>query len=54
MTSEANEPTGQGTLLPRLGLIEDQPLEARAAAYVQLHDELRIRLEGGDVAATRG
>ena len=51
--SEVNEPTGQGAVLTRLGLIEDQPLETRAVAYVQLHDELRTRLEGGDVAANR-
>ena len=35
-------------LLSRLNLIEDQPLEARAAAFTQLHDELRSALEGGD------
>ena len=33
----------------RVSLIEDQPLEQRAAAYAQLHDQLRDRLEGGDV-----
>ncbi len=32
-----------------LSVIEDQPLEQRAAAYAQLHDQLRDRLEGGDV-----
>ena len=36
-------------LLSRLTVIEDQPLEARAAAYAQLHDELQVRLEGGDL-----
>ena len=35
-------------LLSRLLLIEDQPLESRAAAFAQLHDELQHRLEGGD------
>lgn len=35
-------------LLSRLNLIEDQPLEDRAAALAQLHDELRARLESGD------
>lgn len=38
-------------LVSRLAEIEAQPLEARASAYVQLHDELRDRLEGGDVPA---
>ncbi len=36
-------------LVSQLAVIEDLPLEARAAAYVQLHDELLDRLEGGDV-----
>lgn len=35
-------------LLSRLRVIEDQPLEARALAYAQVHDELHRRLEGGD------
>jgi hypothetical protein len=35
-------------LLPRLALIEDQPLEARAAAYAHLHDELRDALDAAD------
>jgi hypothetical protein len=39
------------TLLPRLRVIEDQPLESRAAAYTQLHDELQHILEGGDAPA---
>jgi hypothetical protein len=36
-------------LVPRLNLIEDQPLASRAEAYAQVHDELRDELEGGDV-----
>ncbi|GAA1446311.1 hypothetical protein [Leifsonia poae] len=36
-------------LVPRLKLIEDQPLATRAEAYAQMHDELRDVLEGGDV-----
>jgi hypothetical protein len=36
-------------LVPRLNLIEDQPLASRADAYAQVHDELREELEGGDV-----
>ncbi|WBU38856.1 hypothetical protein [Homoserinibacter sp. YIM 151385] len=35
-------------LLPRLRVIEDQVLGDRAAAYAQLHEELRSRLEAGD------
>ncbi|MGK2938213.1 MAG: hypothetical protein ACSLFR_10490 [Solirubrobacteraceae bacterium] len=38
-------------LLPRLRVIEDQPIESRAAAYAQLHDELQHILEGGDSTA---
>ena len=38
-------------LVSRLAAIEGQPLEARASAYVQVHDQLRERLEGGDVPA---
>jgi hypothetical protein len=36
-------------LVSRLIVIEEQPLAARAEAYVQVHDELRDRLEGSDV-----
>lgn len=38
-------------LLSRLRVIEDQPLEERAVAFVQLHDELHRRLEGSDSPA---
>ena len=41
-------------LVSRLTVIEDQPLEARAAAYAQLHDELQGRLEGGDSPRSAG
>jgi hypothetical protein len=41
-------------LVSRLELIEGQPLGERAAAFALLHDELRVRLEGGDGAATYG
>ncbi|GGE91304.1 hypothetical protein [Mycetocola zhadangensis] len=40
-------------LVPRLHLIEDQPLEARADAYAQLHEELRAQLEVGDKLSAR-
>ncbi|WP_439565344.1 hypothetical protein [Microcella sp.] len=41
-------------LLSRLALIDERPLESRAAAYRQLHDELRQQLEAtdGDTART--
>ncbi|MFF1877965.1 hypothetical protein [Leifsonia sp. NPDC058230] len=50
-TDGADETGGPGddALVPRLNLIEDQPLAARAEAYAQVHDELREQLEGGDV-----
>ena len=35
-------------MLSRLNLIEQQPLEHRAAAFALLHDELRATLEGKD------
>lgn len=43
--------TTDDALLSRLRLIEDQPLDARAASFAQVHDELRARLEGGDAPA---
>ena len=38
-------------LLSRLRLIEDQPLESRAVAFAQIHEELQTRLDSGDAAA---
>jgi hypothetical protein len=35
-------------MLSRIPLIEDQPLESRAAAYAQIHEELQAALEGAD------
>jgi hypothetical protein len=40
--------TDTDALLSRLRVIEDQPLESRAAAFAQINDELQARLEGGD------
>jgi hypothetical protein len=37
-------------LIARVRVIEDQPLEERAAAFAQLHDELRHALEGDATA----
>jgi hypothetical protein len=49
---ERNDETD--ALLSRLRLIEDQPLDARAAAFTQVHDELRAALEGGDSPGHHG
>ena len=35
-------------LVSQLRVIEDQPLDSRAAAFTQLHDRLQATLEGGD------
>lgn len=35
-------------LVARLRVIEDQPLETRAEALAQVHEELRALLEAGD------
>jgi hypothetical protein len=44
-------PAETDALLSRLKVIEDQPLESRAAAFTQLHEQLQHRLEGGDSPA---
>ena len=36
-------------LVSRLRVIEDQPLQTRAEALAQIHEELRAMLEAGDV-----
>lgn len=47
--NDETEPSAEAdALLSRLRLIEDQPLESRAAAFTQVHDELQHRLEGGE------
>lgn len=51
MTSEAPETEtarAVNDLASRLQSIGEQPLDERAASYVELHDSLRLRLEGGD------
>jgi hypothetical protein len=35
-------------LVTRLRVIEDQPLDTRAEALAQVHEELRAMLEAGD------
>jgi hypothetical protein len=49
-------PAGPGTdaLVSRLRVIEDQPLESRASAFAQIHDELQSALEGGDAPVRNG
>ena len=49
-STSSTPPTETDALLSRLLVIEEQPLESRAAAFTQLHDELQHRLEGGDPA----
>ena len=53
-TANQNQPSNvsrdeePSALLSRLRVIEDQPLDTRAEALAQLHDELRAQLESGD------
>jgi hypothetical protein len=42
------------SLVPRLKVIEEQPLEQRAAAFAQIHDRLQQTLEGSDLGGARG
>lgn len=50
--SDTETPVPQGeepsALVTRLRVIEDQPLDARAEALAQVHEELRAMLEAGD------
>jgi hypothetical protein len=39
-------------LRDELSRIEGEPLDSRAVAYTQLHDQLQIRLSGADVTGT--
>lgn len=50
-TQGADDSAGEtNALLSRLRLIEDQPLESRAIAFAQIHEELQSRLDSGDAA----
>jgi hypothetical protein len=53
---EGVPPAGPATdaLVSRLRVIEDQPLESRASAFAQIHDELQSALEGGDAPVRNG
>jgi hypothetical protein len=46
-TNDLNEDESDA-LLSRLNLIDDQPLEERAASFAQVHDQLQSALEGND------
>ena len=46
--------TAAAELLPRLRLIEEQPLDQRAAAFALLHDQLQVALDSADTARSRG
>jgi hypothetical protein len=48
VSDETSENGDTSALLSRLRLIQDQPLESRAAAFGQVYDELQTRLESGD------
>lgn len=48
------EGPGTDALVSRLRVIEDQPLENRASAFAQIHDELQSALEGGDAPVRNG
>jgi hypothetical protein len=53
-TSPVDDDLETNSLVSQLRVIEDQPLESRAAAFVQVHDRLQRRLEGGDAPTTHG
>ena len=48
---QAGAPDETNTLVSRLRVIEDQPLETRAVAFAQIYDELQGRLDSGDTAS---
>lgn len=55
MTMTDGEPSTEpdDALLSRLALISEQPIADRAAAFRQIHDELRQQLEATDGDAGR-
>lgn len=53
-TADTDSSNETDALLSRLRVIEDQPLDTRAAAFTQLYEKLQHRLEGGDSSATHG
>ena len=50
-TENADSSDETNALVSRLRLIEDQPLESRAVAFAQIHEELQSRLDSGDSAS---
>lgn len=53
MTDGEFAPDPDEAMLSRLALIDERPLADRAAAFRQLHDELRQQLEATDGDAGR-
>ena len=55
MLSDKKQATSDeaNALLSRLKVIEGQPLDQRAIAFAQLHDQLRLTLEGTDDTGSR-
>jgi hypothetical protein len=51
---DAAQDTDPEEMLSRLSLIEDQPLETRAVAFAQVHDELKAVLDAGDSSRSHG
>ena len=51
VTEPSARDTDSSALLSRLRVIEDQPLETRAAAFAQIHQELQSRLESSDASS---
>jgi hypothetical protein len=49
---EPEDDSQTDALLSRLRVIEDQPLESRAAAFASINDELQARLESGDARSS--
>lgn len=47
MIDRTSESDDSNALVERLAVIEQQPLESRADAFQQLHDELQRELDGG-------
>lgn len=52
--ADENSSGESDALMSRLRLIEDQPLESRAGAFSQIHQELQDKLESGDASHNRG
>ncbi len=48
MSDRERTPDPDNALLSRLALIDQQPIRDRAAAFRQVHDELRQQLEASD------